>query len=227
MNFIKQVSDDLFLQCVEQIAHVDRVMLPLAGAAFYHAPIVVGGDAVRDGENYIVENGQTAIFVLCRFTIHNDDDQYYFSPSKNALYKGSYVSSVPEDSIVISESEWAQLVSGINDRAIVMVNGRPVLSDYEFPKTNTAPMYTVAQLLPQIKQYRTNYIAFLDCAVAQYRRQVELEIATTLTRDEYIEVLQFIQKVCDFVRSLDPAMEIRSEHDLNWPVLPENLREKV
>lgn len=228
MNFIQKLNDGLWLQSVQQIAGMSKVMLPLAGAAHIYDILATNGKtARRNGDNVYVEEG-CSIYALCVFLKHNDDESYYFSPSKNALYKGCYTIELPEDAVTITEQEWTELVSGINDREIyINAKGRPALAEYSFPTTNTAPEYTIEYLMPEIRQYRNNYMQNMDNAVLRHRRQLDLEVATTLTSAEYRTLLLFIQELCDFVSGLDKAAKIRSVTDLAWPSVPESIRGKI
>ena len=229
MNSIQKLGDGVWLQTVQQISRLSKVMLPLAGAVFSYDPIVTEGKTARkEGSNYHVEEG-CSLFVLCKFLSHNvDDESYYFSPSNNALYKGEYTLELPADAIAITEHEWTALCSGINDREIyVDDSGKPRLSAYPKAETVIQKDPTISQLLHEVKEYRNNYVRTLDNAVLRHRRQLELDMPTTLTPEEYKGLLTFIQSLFDFVSKLDLTLTARSVQDLAWPKLPSELRDKI
>ena len=228
MNSIRKLNDGMWLQTVQHISGISTVVLPLSGAVSIYDPIVTHGrTATRNGENFEVSADGCSIYVLCNLLKHNDDQNFYYSPSMNALYKGEFTLALPEDAITLTESEWMALCEGLNDRRIVMVNGRPQLSSYRLPVAPKDAYVTVEELLPQIKKMRAEIVSSLDGAVMRHRREIDLEIEPSLSPSEYRQLLLHIQSVCTFVSGLDKTEKVRGVEELNWPQLSENLRGKL
>lgn len=69
------------------------------------------------------------------------------------------------------------------------------------------PELTIDQKKAAVRDVRDQYISAIEWRVSRYRDQVELEIETTDTHDEYVKILQYMQYLRDYPESSETWYE--------------------
>ncbi|WP_432780262.1 phage tail assembly chaperone [Pseudomonas corrugata] len=139
----------------------------------------------------------------------------FFSASTRGFYNDEVYVSVPDDAVELSQSEYLELLKGETDGLLIEadVRGRPVLKE--------RPPLTAIQEEQIARNWRDTMLVLASEVRDRHRDELELGLATTLTADQFLELLGYIQKLRDWPAAEEfPAEESR-------PARPEWFKQKT
>jgi hypothetical protein len=86
---------------------------------------------------------------------------------------------------------------------------------------------TIGQRLGEIRDVRNRRIEEVRWAIQRHRDQVELGVRTTLSDEQYRQVLAYVDALRNITEVLDYDAEFTGIADLPWPTLDVNTINKV
>ncbi len=118
-----------------------------------------------------------------------------FSPSTELFYSTRIHSEVPGDAIEVSDSEYKEFLIGRNaGQRIVLDNGVLVLASPD-------PELELEQAKVRERSWRDAEVASAAWIRERHRDEQELGIATTLSPEQFAELLGYIQQLRDWPQS--------------------------
>lgn len=118
-----------------------------------------------------------------------------FSPSTDLFYSTLIHNEVPEDAIEVSESEYREFLAGRNSgQRIVLDNGVLRLA-------SPIPELAIEQVKARERAWRDAEVASAAWIRDRHRDQQELGISTTLTAEQFSELLGYLQQLRDWPQS--------------------------
>lgn len=118
-----------------------------------------------------------------------------FSPSTELFYSTRIHSEVPGDAIEVSDSEYKEFLIGRNaGQRIVLDNGVLVLASPD-------PELDLEQVKVRERSWRDTEVASAAWIRERHRDEQELGIATTLSPEQFAELLGYIQQLRDWPQS--------------------------
>lgn len=118
-----------------------------------------------------------------------------FSPSTELFYSTRIHSEVPGDAIEVSDSEYKEFLIGRNaGQRIVLDNGVLVLASPD-------PELELEQVKVRERSWRDTEVASAAWIRERHRDEQELGIATTLSPEQFAELLGYIQQLRDWPQS--------------------------
>ncbi|WP_411564834.1 phage tail assembly chaperone [Pseudomonas shirazensis] len=130
---------------------------------------------------------------------------YFFCPETMGFYPGGLTGdAVGKASIELTEAEYRELAG----QALALdVEGRPILASLVAPSNQ--------QLESAERAWRDSELAAVAWLRDRHRDQMEINAPTTLTQDQYNELLLYMQALRDWPQSeLFPSIEHR-------PIVPD------
>ncbi len=118
----------------------------------------------------------------------------FYSRSTGSTYLAGVHQGMPDDVVPISEERFLSVIArpapgkvrGHDD------DGLPVLLD---------PSFSADELAEAERAWRDGEIAAHEWLVSRHRAEVELQRDTTLTAEQYAELLQYLQELRDWPQS--------------------------
>ncbi|UWS68427.1 phage tail assembly chaperone [Pseudomonas mosselii] len=118
-----------------------------------------------------------------------------FSPSTELFYSTRIHSEIPVDAIEVSDSEYKNFLIGRNaGQRIVLDNGALVLASPD-------PELEMEQVKVRERSWRDAEVASAAWIRDRHRDEQELGIATTLSPEQFAELLGYIQQLRDWPQS--------------------------
>ncbi|MBK1970823.1 tail fiber assembly protein [Brevundimonas diminuta] len=135
-----------------------------------------------------------------------------FSPSTLAFYDlDHWPHDLPDDIATLSRADHAAILNEIASGRILSAN------DDGAPVTVTPPAPSAEQLAIDARRRRDSEIAAVRWLVERHRDEQALQIATTLTAEDYRLVQEHVQALRDVPE------QVGFPHVIDWPVLAPEL----
>ena len=117
----------------------------------------------------------------------------FFSASVNGFYTDEINgSSYPVDAIEITEQEWRQILYEVSQGKIIEID------DSGKPFTIERPPETEEQLAARERAWRDAEVNSNEWLASRHRDQQDMQLSTTLTTDQFTELLAYRQTLRDW-----------------------------
>ncbi|MBK5003279.1 phage tail protein [Pseudomonas sp. S31] len=117
----------------------------------------------------------------------------FYSPSMAGFYTDEINGdNYPSDAVEISEEEWRQLLEEASQGRIIVADslGKPVAMD--------RPPESVAQMASRERAWRDAEVSETEWLVSRHRDEQYMQLATTLTAEQFAELLMYRQALRDW-----------------------------
>lgn len=126
---------------------------------------------------------------------------FFFSPSEMGFFDPAVFSEMPSDVVEIGEAQYRQLI-GSGKSIVVGADGLPAIA--------LEVVLSLEELMERDRAWRDALLLRYGGLRDRHRDEVELGMVTTLTGDQYAELLALLQELRDWPQSeLFPAAEHR------------------
>jgi hypothetical protein len=123
------------------------------------------------------------------------------SKSTCGFYDPFFHTSIPDDVVEISAETHAELLAGESQGKVI------TWGDDGYPELMDAPPPSSAQVAAIERVWRDGQLAATDGAVARHRDEVESQVATTLSAEQYRALQTYRLQLRDWPQSTEFPME--------------------
>jgi hypothetical protein len=133
----------------------------------------------------------------------------FFSKETMGFYLTEFhtVDEIPTDAVEITPEYYEDIIQKHNSENLIITsddNGYPIL---------TTPEYSDLELAESVRYGRNNLLKKSEYLISRHKEQLEAEIPTTITSEDYMNLLHYRQNLRDITRQLNFPREVE------WPKL--------
>lgn len=119
---------------------------------------------------------------------------FFFSPSEMGFFDPALFAEMPSDAVEIDGQTYRELI-GSGKSIVIDAGGRPVVA--------TDPPLSAEDKIVRERAWRDSEIADKSWFAARHREEQELGRTTTLSAEQYQELLSYFQELRDWPESPD------------------------
>jgi hypothetical protein len=121
----------------------------------------------------------------------------YYSKTTQTTYVSGIHAAMPEDAVVITDQRFDEVIGNPIEGKVRGhdAGGLPILID--------PPGLTLEQLAEAERQWRDGAISQVQWLINRHRDEIEIGLATTLTTEQFPELLAYVQSLRDWPQSPD------------------------